>query len=735
MKNAMDRSLLWVSLLATAAYGVADENVALLLVGLVGVTVCWYVIRARDGAALPVSLTLTFTLAAVGYALVRLVGEGFKVGVFSEFVLALIMVKHLDRRTARDNAQVMLLSVFLVVGAILTSNRLFLAIIILIFVPVLCRAVVRHQIFAAGEAARSFVDLRPGPPPLREAMDLRRLVWISSLSCACISVLVFVLMPRGVGMQAFGAWGATSLGQTTAFTDEVELGRGGLISQSSTPVLDLEVRNNRGEILGSASEVFYLRGSVLDRYEDGRWTRGSGRRDLIGRGAANYVGPDSPYSVGPHEPETDLELRITLRNTKPGEHHLFTTWRPIKFESLTPTRIKHDPNDGTIIRVSPTGGKFEYVVRCRELPSSFDQQRAFRDPATFPSARIGELTRRVLEEAPEPIEIDPFQRSFSDNLSAVRAIRNYLVSNFSYSLETRTAPPDEDPIEWFLFGEDKRGHCEYFASAMAAMCRSVGLNSRVITGYVATEWNAPTGHYIVRESNAHAWVEVELKPDLWRPEDPTPTSDLTSIHQPSRSLLARARRILDTAEYAWINSVVGFNRRSRSRMVNASFDSTMTGWSEELGERLRAGGAGLALRAAGAGLIAFAISMGLGLLVSWLVTRKWGGGRRRISAAALLAWLPKRAIAPAHESLHAQLLRVLDRAGRPKPAWRPLATHAEAVASALPEGPDDETTEALARSVDAIYRERFGGRRLARAEIARTRSDIAAIAQRLRKRG
>jgi transglutaminase-like putative cysteine protease len=61
---------------------------------------------------------------------------------------------------------------------------------------------------------------------------------------------------------------------------------------------------------------------------------------------------------------------------------------------------------------------------------------------------------------------------------------------------------------------------------MVALCRSVGINARMVAGYLAAEFDASTGRYIVRESNAHAWVEAELGTDRWRRYDPTPPATL-----------------------------------------------------------------------------------------------------------------------------------------------------------------------------------------------------------------
>ncbi len=739
MNRRLERSILATALIAAIAYGVADENPGLLLLGVVSVLASWMIFRARGGRALPMSVTIPLTLAAVGYAMILLASEGFKVGVFSEFVLALIVVKLVDRRSARDNAQLLLLSVFLVVGAILTSNRLVLGLLILAFVPVFGTTVVQHQIESARQAASPAAVGRRSHASLQERADLRRLVWFSTLACLVISIGVFVIMPRGVGMQAFGAWGNTSLGQVTSFTDEVELGRGGLISQSSTPVLDLEVRNAQGETLGSASEVFYLRGAVLDEYDDGRWSRGSGRGDPL-KQSASYVGANTPHTIGRFENFSgresrlaDHELRVTLRNARRGETHLFSLWRPIEIETLKPTDIKHDPTDGTIIRESRQSGKFEYLVRCRVGETRSGQRETAGPPPTFGSARITTLTQQILRNEDTPVDPDPRTRPLGDNFRAVRMIRSYLVENYAYSLETRTAPPGQDPIEWFLFGEDKRGHCEYFAAAMTAMCRSVGINARVVTGYVATEWNAPTGHYIVRESNAHAWVEVEVQPGLWQRRDPTPTTEFISIHEPSRSMVARLRRLMDTAEYAWINSVVGFSRRSRSGSMDAAVEGAFSGWAQSIGGRIRTGGVGLLVRAAGAGLIAFAGAAVLGFFAVWLARGPWRGAASRFSGVTsrLLGRASLKRSASTHETLRRELLALFQRLGRPKPAWRPLRAHAESLRDQA--AFKDLDLPAASGVADTIYLERFGDKAIEPETASSAKDDLRSIARNARR--
>jgi hypothetical protein len=102
----------------------------------------------------------------------------------------------------------------------------------------------------------------------------------------------------------------------------------------------------------------------------------------------------------------------------------------------------------------------------------------------------------------------------------VLAVQRWLRANTVYDLDVPRDPPGADAVDEFLF-ERRRGFCEHIASAMAVLLRSVGIPTRFVTGFGPGQRNAFTGYFQVRESDAHAWVEV-LYPGIgWVPYDPT----------------------------------------------------------------------------------------------------------------------------------------------------------------------------------------------------------------------
>src|SRR4029078_13290968 len=89
---------------------------------------------------------------------------------------------------------------------------------------------------------------------------------------------------------------------------------------------------------------------------------------------------------------------------------------------------------------------------------------------------------------------------------------------------------DRDPVVAFLY-DLKRGHCEYFAGAMTLMCQSLGLQARLVVGFKCDEYNGMTHSYVVRQSHAHAWVEVLNDKFEWVSFDPTTGRELTAARR------------------------------------------------------------------------------------------------------------------------------------------------------------------------------------------------------------
>ena len=103
------------------------------------------------------------------------------------------------------------------------------------------------------------------------------------------------------------------------------------------------------------------------------------------------------------------------------------------------------------------------------------------------------------------------------------AIQTYLrdTSNYKYTLAPPTAPIGRDKLEYFLF-TSKQGYCEFFATAMGDMLRSLGIPTRLVNGFGPGSFDSNTQSYIVRGEDAHTWVESYFPGYGWIPFEPTP---------------------------------------------------------------------------------------------------------------------------------------------------------------------------------------------------------------------
>ncbi|HEX6487938.1 MAG TPA: transglutaminaseTgpA domain-containing protein [Candidatus Dormibacteraeota bacterium] len=108
----------------------------------------------------------------------------------------------------------------------------------------------------------------------------------------------------------------------------------------------------------------------------------------------------------------------------------------------------------------------------------------------------------------------------SNAYDAATAIELFL-RKYTYTLKPPATPPGTDPLAFFLF-QSKQGYCEYFASAMGDMLRSLGIPARLVNGFGPGVLDTKSGNYIVRESDAHTWVEVYFPQFGWVPFEPTP---------------------------------------------------------------------------------------------------------------------------------------------------------------------------------------------------------------------
>ncbi len=384
---------------------------------------------------------------------------------------------------------------------------------------------------------------------------LNRALSLSAFSVAAGSIvlggLLFFFFPR----FSAGYLGRASFNPSlmSGFTENVELGQIGEIKKNSSVVMRVQ----------TGKPVSYdrlrWRGIALTNFDGRRWTSPEHGAQRLQPDEDGWIhAADSPQKSDSPQPgmiytiyleplATDAIFvpgKVTrLRGNFTGEgSNSFTAIRRSyilrdstdtllnPFHNYTAVRYSGlsllPPTNAAKLRAASTEYSSDIVSTYLQLPPELDP-------------RIPELARQITKNARTPFDM-------------ATTIESYLRSRFTYTLNL-TGEPGDDPLAHFLF-ETRAGHCEYFASAMTIMLRTLGIPSREVNGFLPGEYNDLGGDYIVRASDAHSWVEVYFPGMDWQTFDPTPAGP-----ENEAGFLSRLGKYADWMEITWSEWVIGYD--------------------------------------------------------------------------------------------------------------------------------------------------------------------------------
>lgn len=377
-------------------------------------------------------------------------------------LVVLLGLKLLELRSVRDAMITLFLFYVVMVGGFLFDQTLPISIWIAVSVWVSLAALVRLQ------------QALPARVALRLAGELL-------LKAAPLLVILYMLFPR-VGGALWGLPADVHKG-FSGIPDEVRAGTIRELSLSSEIALRVDFIG--GGAPPPAREL-YWRALVLSDTDGRTWKRGA---------SSAATAPLRP--LGP-----PVQYRVTL---EPSEKRWLLA---LEMPVTTPVGAFMRPGF-TLMRAEPVRERMSYTVtshpRYATAPLAPSERNiALARPPV--SARVLAFADDLRAQHPEPA-------------ARVRAVLDHIRrENFVYTL----APPllGDDPVDQFFF-ETRRGFCEHYAAAFATLMRAAGVPARVVIGYQGGELN-PAGNYlIVRQSDAHAWAEVELPERGWVRVDPT----------------------------------------------------------------------------------------------------------------------------------------------------------------------------------------------------------------------
>jgi transglutaminase-like putative cysteine protease len=503
----------------------------------------------------------------------------------------------------------------------------------------------------------------------------------------------------------------------------------------------------------------YLRGKVLERYR-ARYS-GDGNTAVWNSSPPGTVSEPRrlPIEYLP-ERRSDENFYDTVDVTVISESMRSKTLFAIApyHQSRTSSELKHTPELWTVSRRGKVDWVFpriEYHFGTHAFRSGIQSPlityrgESASEPGKLQVDRLGARYRRLQEVADqrrqqryrsEILEFDrdamptaaelasTFVRDSNGQRRRDYAIakameRHFLTSNrYEYTLNLNAESiPGLDPIEQFL-RVDRRGHCQYFASALAMMLRSQGIPARLVAGYQTDEYNPLGNHYVARQLHAHAWVEALIDRDqlgagqviygqqpsshYWLRLDPTPPAGRIRESSPG------VGQVLDMARNIWDDYVVEMDAERQkqaligggSNPMNRSYQRFVDRLSLAV-SRIRAGelgGGALAWRnifSWQAAVMAALLALVLGLLVrvrppAWIRRRLRKGDPVGVAEPSL--------------AFYADALRQLERTGLVREASQTPGELAEAAEVRFRDLESDLACKSFHFLTDAFYRHRYG---------------------------
>ncbi len=502
--------------------------------------------------------------------------DAFTAGNLSRLILVLSSIKLLQKKSDRDWFLIYLIAFFeILLAAGVGISPLFiiglLSYLLISFVSII--------VFEIRKSARAVAETTKTQNRFTTLGDFRfhRLPFIALIILIAISfvaVPLFFTFPRVGGANFGGNLGGLS--GFTGFSDSVRLGEIGRLQQSNEVVMRVKIENPDDTQI----DYFRWRGVALDSFDNLSWKKSKVQF------SEPTVRNDKDVFMLDNPKETSVRITQTIYLEPLDTPILFTLPRPLALQGNF--QIVNRDSEGAISAFRSNWGRINY--KAVSEVNSPNIKRLIEDNADYPTS----VTRYL--QLPENLDTRIFELSKKigienravSRFEKAKAIEDYLQTNYGYTLDLKAS--GKEPLADFLFNV-REGHCEYFASSLAIMLRTQGIASRVVNGFQRGEYNETAGVYVVRQSDAHSWVEVYFPQEkIWVPFDATPAA-----RQNPQSVAvfgSKLKSFIEGLETLWIQYVVSFDnqeQRSLFRSVRnnfSEFQGYLSIWLEYAKERL-----------------------------------------------------------------------------------------------------------------------------------------------------
>jgi transglutaminase-like putative cysteine protease len=539
--------------------------------------------------------------SALALSIARAIREGEVLDAAIDFLLVLLVQRLINRASVRAQYQLILLSAIALIIAAVVNAGISLPFLILLYLPAMSLALIATNLKSQAErlglqtVAQQDTDLRLHVRPIARASVL------VALWCVLSGVFVFFAFPR-FGMGWF-IRGAVASQPTAGFSEQVELGHFGTIRDDQAIVMRIFPQE---KMVQDRLDIHW-RGAAYDAYQHGRWSHSQAA-------IRTPIAPRRGYFTYPQGLEISRPAATTKtpRNSAIWPEHDFRA--RIVLEDIG-TELIFVPSSPVAVNLSgrqPLGSRarlfgatdHEWMILGR-LPGSVAYEAAAR--LREPSAEEARATSSVLNDS----KMDPYlrvpaevQAEINPLVQALTAGKEHpydralaLMAHLATFRYTTTAQPSQrlakgdDPVLAFLF-ETKAGHCEYFASALTLLLREAKIPARHVTGFSGATYNEVGDFYVVRQSDAHSWVEAYFGELGWVMLDPTPSDGRPNGMTAGLNWL---RTYVDALEQEYLEWVVDFDLSKQRQLfgrgasapssnpTQAEASSAKSRWSGEIG--------------------------------------------------------------------------------------------------------------------------------------------------------
>lgn len=770
-------------ILGMTGFALASGSPGLWVMSVGAILLNAWLIRAKLFKPLPRLVANLVTMLALGYVILLVMSHqvATPILVVGQFLVLLQIVKLYEQRANRDYAQLLVLSLLLVVAASISTASLAFGLLLILYLFLSLYACLLFHLKVETDHAKQAIGIseeRINPATLRQdqrhlSRSMRRLTGFVSIVAVFMAVFVFLFFPRGSTGSLLGPLQFRPSQTLTGFTDQpLSFQQVARITQNPQIVAYVTVWKDDRPVEGTMQLL--LRGKTLQVYSGSdtsfggpwQWSRTFSNQvpvDVRPGGAVNFrrgvrvlsqttlLGVPLSERQRTRAPDDSaiglIRQRITLDQT--GTPVLFALPGVMQFTPSFDGRVQYSLEDHTIQSAEQPRGRVTYEVISDDRmpdagvlpprptfsePDDGDDRPAPRVPTrSVIDPRIEQFARQADvsgsdEQGPLAPRRNLNARVTPLDLNMAASIENFLRSNYLYTLDLTDASrvAGQDPMVQFLY-DFKRGHCEYFAGAMTLMCQSLGLQARIVIGFKSDEFNEIGHYYIVRQSHAHAWVEVLGHDGLWHSFDPTSGR---SAPAGQGGWWMQFRHLFNFLEFTWANSVVAYDRESRTNILNATertlVDTASAGSISVRRARSWVASSDIYLFSSRfITVMLYLMVLAILVAVAWYVGERWRL-RRRARRIGLDALPHSDQVRLARQlGFYDDLMRLLERHRIQRPRHLTPMEFSQSIAFL-----SAEAFDTIRRLTEVFYRVRFGGAELS----ARQRSRLHHTLDRLERR-